>query len=285
MFKNLFFLLLQYILPQHLLSSFAGKLADSTNIWLKNKLITRFVKQYKIDMSEAQQEDPLAYQSFNSFFIRQLKPNLRPIALGEQDIACPVDGTLVQMGVIKRNQVIQAKNVYFDLPQLLAGDQELINYFDDGFFSTLYLAPYNYHRIHMPVTGELLKTIYVPGKLFSVNQLTTQYVRDLYVKNERLIANFKTDAGNVTIILVGAMVVSGIKTTWDLTNCRTKVKRQIEVKQFSNSIVLRKGEELGYFNLGSTVILLFEKNKMQWDTKLQVDSAVQIGQRIGQFKK
>src|SRR5579862_5099450 len=201
--------LLQNLIPQHLLSRLSGQIAESRHPWLKNKLISYFMKHYHINMHEAIRENPQDYLSFNDFFIRQLKPNLRPICPGENAIASPVDCCIAQIGQAKSNQLLQAKDFYFDLENLLGKDVALAKKFYDANFATLYLAPSNYHRVHMPLTGTLVKSIYVPGKLFSVNRMTSELVPHLYSRNERLITVFETETGPMAIILVGALIVGG----------------------------------------------------------------------------
>jgi phosphatidylserine decarboxylase len=277
MFKQLS-TLWQFILPQHLLSKLAGLLCESTLPWLKDLLINQFIRHYKIDLQTAIIENSRDYRSFNLFFTRQLKPALRPIAAGVQDIVSPVDGSVAQIGQINKTQLLQAKNFYFSLDKLCGNDADCLQ-FDNGAFATFYLAPYNYHRVHMPVKGHLKKTIYVPGKLFSVNHATSMAIPHLYSRNERLISLFTTDIGDVAVILVGAMLVGSIQTVWMKQPIR---KRQIEVQDVeSNSVTLEKGAELGYFKLGSTVIILCEKNKVQWAPSCQSGSTVQFGQSIG----
>ncbi len=276
MFKNMS-VYIQYVLPQHLFSSLMGWLAEIRIPWLKNYFIYRFIKTYQVDMSLAQEENPTHYPTFNSFFIRQLKPKLRPIASGKHEIACPVDGTIAQIGQIRKNQLLQAKQFYFDLDTLLGGDTQLAKNFYDGSFATHYLAPYNYHRVHMPLSGKLEKTIYVPGKLFSVNVMTSELIPHLYSRNERLICLFSTDAGPMAVILVGALNVGNIQTVWMDTPHRS----QLSITTYSQDIFLPTGAELGYFKLGSTVILLFGKDKIAWHPTFTSGSSAQFGQLIG----
>src|SRR5579883_1824280 len=258
---------LQSLLPQHLLSTVAGKIADSRIPWVKNFFIHQFIQHYCINMSEARIEDPEAYPTFNEFFIRQLKPHLRPIAEGQQ-LASPVDGTIAQIGRIRKNQLLQAKGHYFDLETLLGHHPTLAQTFYDGAFATLYLAPYNYHRVHMPLTGTLREVIYVPGKLFSVNRMTSELVPQLYSRNERLICIFNTAIGQMAVILVGALIVGSTQTAWG--------SRSLP----SAPLQLSKGTELGYFKLGSTVILLCEKDKIEWNPQLTMNSTLQLGQPL-----
>lgn len=270
----------QYVLPQHRLTTFAGALANSKTVWLKNWLIQRFIKVYHIDLTDALIEDPMAYESFNQFFIRKLKTDCRPIAAESNAIASPADGFIAQIGTIHQKQLLQAKNFYFDLDTLLGGDTQLAACFDSGAFATIYLAPHNYHRVHMPLTGQLEKTIYVPGRLFSVNRMTSQWIPQLYSRNERLITVFNTEAGPMAVILVGAMIVGNIQTTWRKHPYQAD---QINIESYSCS--LKKGDELGHFKLGSTVILLFGKNKAQWLPSMQANSMIKMGELLGHTKK
>lgn len=271
----------QYVTPQRCLTAFAGWLANCRIKSVKNFLIKRFIKTYQIDMAEAKEQDINAYPTFNDFFIRELKPGTRPITPGEQDIASPADGTIAEMGLIKHDQLFQAKDFYYTLDTLL-GSPENARDFYDGSFTTVYLAPYNYHRFHMPITGKLTKTTYVPGKLFSVNRTTSEFIPNLYARNERLIAFFDTEAGPMAIVMVGAMIVGSI--------CIKGMDRPIRCNKvtltdYPNQPILQKGEELGYFELGSTVIVIFGQDKAQWAPSLLPGDSIQVGQFLGNFSK
>jgi phosphatidylserine decarboxylase len=272
----------QYVIPKHLLTNLMGCLAESRDPWLKNLLIQQFIKHYNVDMTEAAIENPEAYPTFNDFFIRKLKPDLRPVVEGPHAMASPVDGTIAQIGQIRKNQLLQAKHFYFDLETLLGCDTQLAHAFYDGSYTTLYLAPHDYHRVHMPLTGCLEKTIYVPGKLFSVNRITSEVIPHLYARNERLISIWNTDAGPMAVILVGAMLVGSIHPVWMRQPIRAK---QIMTETFSNKMELAKGDELGYFKLGSTVILLFAPNKISWVPSLTAKSIIKFGQFLGNILK
>lgn len=262
---------LQKILPQHLITTVAGWMAESRVVWFKNLFIRSFMGIYKIDMSQALQEDPYAYPNFNEFFIRHLKPELRPIASSAHAIASPVDGTISNSGTVKKNLLLQAKQFYFNLETLLGNQMDLVQPFLDGQFITLYLAPHQYHRVHMPLTGKLKKTHYIPGKLFSVNRITTSIIPNIYSRNERLISLFETEAGPMAMILIGALVVGAIHTKWQ--------------KNVQNGEVYTKGEEIGYFKLGSSVMLLFAKESIQWDPSVIAHHSVLMGQFLGNIKK
>lgn len=271
---------LQYLYPKHLLSSSAGMLANSTSPRLKNYLIDSFIKAYNVDMSSALIEDPHQYATFNDFFTRKLKPGIRPIA-PDKEIASPCDGTVSQLGMINNNQLLQAKNFYYDLPSLLANEQEAVNQFSDGSFATLYLAPHNYHRVHMPLDGELQQTIFVPGDLFSVNNNTADYIPNLFARNERLICIFSTVAGPMAVILVGALIVGSIQMAWQDHAMRYKC---VTSKVYGRGAVkFHKGEELGLFKLGSTVVLLFAHDKVSWSDKLQPGLQSEFGMSLGKI--
>jgi phosphatidylserine decarboxylase len=271
---------IQYFLPKRLLTTLAGCIAQSRRPGLKNFIIQRFIKRYSVDMSQALIEDPEKYENFNRFFTRQLKPELRPVTQVENEIASPVDGVIAQLGQIKQNQLLQAKNFYFDLETLLGNDTPLAELFHDGVFATLYLAPRDYHRVHMPLAGKLEKTLYVPGKLFSVNKMTSDLIPQLYSRNERLICVFDTAAGPMAVIFVGAMIVGSIKTVW-----MDQPVREQETQPVSGNIQLAKGAELGQFMLGSTIILLFKQNQAEWSELLSANSAVKFGQFLGKIRE
>lgn len=268
----------QYLAPQRCLTRFAGWCAEATLPWFKNFLIKYFVKYYQVNMSEATIEDPFSYASFNDFFTRKIKAILRPIASETNAIISPVDGAISQIGYAKQQTLIQAKGFDFDLPSLLGGNQTLAQTFQDGAYTTLYLAPRDYHRIHMPLDGTLTNLIYVPGKLFSVNRQTAEHIPSLYSRNERLICVFDTSAGKMAVILVGAMIVGSMQVSWINTPITQKTMLTTQIP-----VSLKKGDELGLFKLGSTVILLFEKNRATWNTALSSANAVQMGQAIGQI--
>lgn len=275
------FAYIQYVLPQHLLTNLVGWLANLRVVWFKNLLINQFIKLYHVDMQEAAIENPEAYPDFNSFFIRKLKLNARPIALDAKALASPADGKVAMMGEIQKNQLLQAKGMYFDLETLLANDTELASTYYDGAFTTIYLAPNNYHRVHMPFTGKLRKTIYVPGKLFSVNRMTSELIPHLYSRNERLICIFDTEIGPMTMIMVGAMIVGGIQMDWMHQPIRTN---KIVIETFTDDKEIKKGDEAGYFKMGSTVIILLPKNTIEWGD-ITSNQPVKVGQFLGKILK
>ena len=269
---------LQYLLPQRSLSALAGKIANSHQPWLKDFLIQRFMHHYPIDLTDAAIENPKHYATFNDFFTRQLKPSARPIVPNANQISCPVDGYVAQVGKIAAQTLIQAKGQRYTLNKLLGHDANLIEKFTHGAFGTFYLAPHNYHRIHMPLDGELKQTIYLPGKLFSVNVAAMQRIPDLYSRNERLVCVFETDAGPMAVILVGALFVGGMQTVWMEEPIRASSRKE---QLFANEIPLLKGAELGQFKFGSTVIVLFGANKVQWSEHLTQDTVLRVGQSLG----
>jgi phosphatidylserine decarboxylase len=275
------FIIFQYLLPQQCLSRLVGRLAECTTPWLKNALIKRFIRHYGVDMSEAAEPDPELYSNFNAFFTRALKEGARPIAEGSHDIACPADGVVSQLGKISAGRILQAKGQDYSLNQLLAGDQAMAAQFIDGHFATIYLSPKDYHRVHMPLDGELRSSTYVPGQLFSVNQTTADNVANLFARNERLISVFDTDAGPMAVILVGAMIVAGIETVW--TGQIAPPPRQISTQHYprQEAVSLKKGEEMGRFKLGSTVILLFGKDQVEWASQFGPLSPTRLGEPLG----
>ncbi|MAY38960.1 MULTISPECIES: archaetidylserine decarboxylase [Spongiibacter] len=273
------FIILQYLLPQHLLSRLVGKLAECRLPWLKNLLIRRFITQYKVDMSEAVESAPEAYANFNAFFTRALKDGARPIA--DAPVVCPADGAISQLGEINRGRIFQAKGQDYSLQTLLGDDKALTAEFDGGSFATIYLSPRDYHRVHMPVDGTLRSMTYVPGKLFSVNTTTAENVRSLFARNERAICVFDTEFGPMAMILVGAMIVAGIETVWD--GQVAPPPRQLTTRSYPQEApTLKKGEEMGRFKLGSTVILLFGKDKIDWLDKFEALTPTRLGEALAE---
>ena len=271
------------LLPHHLLSSLMYRIARVETPFVKNTIISQVVKHFRVDMSEAVVKDPQAYRSFNDFFTRKLETDARPIAGGDSVVVSPVDGEVSQSGRIDEGKLIQAKGRYYSLHALLGGDDAMTQAFDNGSFSTIYLSPRDYHRIHIPVDGHLSRMLHVPGRLFSVNRVTTGAVHNLFARNERLICQFETDNGPMLMILVGAIFVGSIETVW--SGMVTPVSRRISnwdyARQPREQIFLRKGEEMGRFNMGSTVILLFPENRVAWDEGHVAGEHVHMGQRIG----
>jgi phosphatidylserine decarboxylase len=268
----------QYVLPKQLLTMFAGYLADVRIPFIKNYLIKSFINHFDVNMYEAVEENPVQYPTFNDFFIRQIKPNCRPISSAE--VICPVDGAVSEIGRIEQGQMLQAKGRHYTVGELLAVPTDQSLNFQQGSFATLYLSPKDYHRIHMPMDAELRSMIHIPGTLFSVQPATTRVIPRLFARNERLVIFFDTSHGAMAMVLVGATIVGAIGTSWhgDLT-------RGIKRKSFdygqNNPVYLKKAQEMGYFKLGSTVILLFEEHvPIQWSIGLLSGSSVKVGQEL-----
>lgn len=281
-FLDSLFVASQYVLPQHALSRTVGKLARSETPWLKNNLIKAFSKRFGISLAEAEIEDINEFSSFNAFFTRALKADARPIDADNNSICSPADGAVSQCGKLQTDSVLQAKGSYYSATQLLGGDEALAQEFTDGNFATIYLSPKDYHRVHMPFTGTLRRMIYIPGKLFSVNNATANQVPDLFARNERAVCIFDTDAGPMAVILVGAMIVAAIETVF--AGQLAPQTEQITDYQDQN-ITLKKGEELGRFLLGSTVILLYPKDAIAWESHLTAGQTLKMGTRIGSLKQ
>ncbi len=246
-----------------------------------------FAKQYNVNMSEASNPDLKGYPSFNAFFTRALKPEARPVDESTNSIISPVDGHVSQAGAIKNGRIFQAKGRDYSLIELLGGDTHWAGQFEDGQFTTIYLSPKDYHRIHIPITGRLLKMSHVPGRLFSVNPATARVIPRLFARNERVISYFDTDSGPIALIMVGAIFVASMETTWEgvITPPHGKKIRHWNYepgnnKENQNVISLNKGQELGRFNMGSTVILLFPKNRIRWNTLMTAGAALKMGQSI-----
>jgi len=276
------FILAQYLMPQHLLSRLVGKLANCEMPLIKNTFIEWFVRRYNVDMSEAAEPEPRNYPSFNAFFTRPLRAGVRPIDMSSHTIACPADGAVSQAGPIENGRLFQAKGQWFSAQELLGGDAALAAEFADGQFATVYLAPRDYHRVHMPVAGTLRQMIYVPGDLFSVNQTTAENVPRLFARNERLVCIFDTPCGPMAQVLVGAMIVAGIETVW--AGQVAPPLRTVITQDYSRApalVQLDKGAEMGRFKLGSTVIMLFAKDAIRWSETLVAGGPVRMGQPIG----
>ncbi len=274
------FIKLQHLVPQHKLSRFIGNIANSQNTWIKNTFISWFIKRYHVDMSLAAEENPRAYQCFNDFFTRALKPGIRPLSREPHAIVCPADGAISQIGKISKGRIFQAKGQDYTAHELLGGDDALAQEFADGDFATIYLAPSDYHRVHMPYGGKLRSTIMVPGDLFSVNTVTANNVPRLFARNERAVTIFDTDIGPMAVVLVGAMIVAGIETVWD-GQMAPIVEREIQTSLYPfQNITLEKGSEMGRFKLGSTVIVLFAKNKIKWEPQFVASSSTRVGVKL-----
>lgn len=283
MTKDQLFAFAQHITPQKTLSRAIGRIAECENRWVKNTFISQFVKKYQVDMSEAINSDPLSYRNFNDFFTRAIRPELRPICDQDDGIACPADGAISQLGNIEYGILFQAKGHNYSLTDLLGGDASLSNQFLGGSFATVYLSPKDYHRVHMPLTGRLTKMIHIPGKLFSVNKVTAEQIPNVFARNERTVCLFDTEAGPMAVILVGAMIVASIETIW--AGQVTPFNKQVVTWDYGalNNIELKKGEEMGRFKLGSTAIILFGKDTINWEESLQAETPTKMGMHFGRI--
>jgi len=283
MLSDHFKTILHDLTPKYALTRYAGFWANMQIRLVKNRLIRRFICKYGVNMQEALHESIEDYACFNDFFIRHLKPECRPIA--NADIISPVDGAISEMGRITKGELIQAKGRYYSAHELLACHETISAQFDSGHFATLYLAPKDYHRIHMPVDAKLLSMTYVPGKLFSVQPSTTRVVPHLFARNERLVVLFETKLGLMAMVLVGATIVGSIGTTWhgDVYRSRTITHFDYSTSDMVE-IELQKAMEMGYFKLGSTVILLFSHDvNMQWHAHLSAGQSIHLGDALGDF--
>ena len=270
------FIFLQHIIPQHFLSRTMHKLTRVKTAWVKNAVIKNFIKLYKIDMTDYGSKTEQDFASFNEFFTRPLIDSARNIEQENDKLASPVDGTLSQCGLIEQGQLIQAKGMQYSARRLL-GDAQWASNYANGNFCCIYLAPNNYHRIHMPCEGRLTKMSYIPGKLFSVNLTTADNVDALFARNERVVCEFETEQGKLIMVLVGAVFVGSIETVWagEITPARPRTGY---TKTYQDeSLTFSRGEEMGRFNMGSTVILLSDNPNMQFDDTI---STVQLGQAI-----
>lgn len=281
MFDKLF-VLSQYITPQLGVSNLAGRLADNDRSpALNNRVIKWFIDRYGVDMSEAAEPNPEAYATFNDFFTRELKPGIRPLADGEKTLVSPVDGAISQLGQVTGDRVFQAKGQSFSLSELLGGEEATTAPFADGEFSTIYLSPKDYHRIHMPMAGTLRQMIHVPGKLFSVNPVTAENVPNLFARNERVVCIFDTASGPMALVLVGAMIVGSVETRW--AGVVVPGSRQVTSTRYEGeqAISFDKGEEMGRFRLGSTVIMVMPKGSVSWNSDQVAGKTVRMGEAFG----
>jgi phosphatidylserine decarboxylase len=268
----------QYLLPKRLITQFAGKVANLRGGALSHAIIRRFVAKYGVNMAEAADPRIESYASFNEFFTRPLREGLRPIAAA--DFVCPVDAAISQFGPIEHDQIFQAKGHSYSTRALVGGDQQLAHQFDHGHFATLYLAPKDYHRIHMPCEGRLKRMIYIPGDLFSVNPLTARHVPSLFARNERVVCVFDTAHGPFVNVLVGATIVGSVATVWHGIVNPPRTRDIREWRYDDQDIVLAKGAEMGRFLLGSTVVMLFPKNVVTFNRDWAPTKAVRLGEAM-----
>jgi phosphatidylserine decarboxylase len=274
------FVALQRVLPKQALSRLVAKAGESNLPWLKNALIRRAIKAFNINMDEALTSNLDDYKNFNAFFTRELKPGVRPLDIEIDSIASPADGAISQAGKINKNKILQAKGIDYTAERLLGNDVDAKRY-HEGSFATIYLSPRDYHRVHIPIEGKLKRTRYIPGSLFSVNDMTAQALPELFARNERLVCEFESDdAGTFAVIFVGAILVAGIETVW--SGFETPGPGAVRDTDFSGqSLNFMKGDEIGRFKFGSTVILLFQNQAANWEDGINANAAVQMGQKIG----
>ncbi|MCB6184981.1 archaetidylserine decarboxylase [Leeia sp. TBRC 13508] len=276
------FVKLQHILPKLLITQLFGYFASLKAGALTHFVIRRFIKQYNVDMNEALESKPSAFPTFNQFFTRELRPGLRPLA--NADLICPVDGRISQFGKIQKDQIFQAKGKSYSLNALLGGKDKTAVQYENGLFATVYLSPKDYHRIHMPCDGKLVSMSLVPGALFSVNPTTVEGVDALFARNERLVCHFESPNGPFVLILVGATIVGSIATVWHGV---VNQKRGSEVKTWTyenQDISLKKGDEMGRFLLGSTIILLTPPNTMAFNPSWEPMKLVKLGEEMLNIK-
>ena len=279
-FQSEWFVALQRLVPQHGLSRLGSRLAEAKTPWLKNLLIKQFIRTYNVNMDEAISDSLDDYEHFNAFFTRALKEDIRPIDQNKTAIVSPADGTVSQLGAIEAGNIFQAKGKSFSTSSLLGAHDEDSQRFLDGNFITIYLSPKDYHRVHMPVAGELVYSRYIPGKLFSVNDTTTQYVDGLFAKNERLVCIFDTAVGRCAVVLVGAMMVAGIESVWH----GHYQPETVTTNHFKpGEVTLQKGEEMGRFKFGSTAIILFEPGKTSWSEHYNSGTQTKLGELLADF--
>ncbi|MGR8951229.1 MAG: archaetidylserine decarboxylase [Gammaproteobacteria bacterium] len=284
MIKDLLASLPQYVLPQHALSGLMSRLTHAENVAWKNFFIRTAVRLYGINLDEALDPNIAAYKSFNHFFTRELKPGIRPLTSVNNAIACPADGAVSQAGPITGGTIFQAKGKSFTTVDLLGGSEERAAPFQDGVFTTIYLSPKDYHRLHMPLTGTLREMVHIPGRLFSVNAATANVVPGLFARNERVAAIFDTEAGPMALVLVGAIFVSSVETVWHGVVTPPTVSSVQTWRYGSDAPVLKIGEEMGRFNMGSTIIVLFGKDRAAWNDALTAGKTVKLGEMIGKMR-
>ena len=270
----------QYLLPKQALTALAGRIASARGGRLTTALIAWFVQRYGVNMGEAANPDIASYASFNDFFTRALKDGARPLAPVE--MISPVDGAISQFGVMQKDQIFPAKGHHYSRRALLGGDAALAAPFDDGSFATLYLSPRDYHRIHMPCAGRLMRMIYVPGALFSVNPTTARGVPGLFARNERVVCLFDSARGPFALVLVGATIVGSMATVWHGV---VNAERGGQIRQWdyaAQDVSLAQGQEMGRFLLGSTVVLLFPKGPLQFNPAWAPGRAIRMGEAMAQ---
>jgi phosphatidylserine decarboxylase len=271
------------LLPQHLISRATYRLSRCRIPFVKNNLIGIYLRLFNVDLEQARERDPYAYASWNAFFTRALKDEARPINVDEQAITSPVDGTISQLGYLRQGAILQAKGHNYSVEALL-GDEETGAHFHDGAFITLYLSPRDYHRIHMPCDGTLTRMLHIPGRLYSVAPHTVENIEGIFARNERVVSLFDTQAGSLALALVGAINVGAIETCWAGLITPPAGKAITDTRyDDTETILIKKGDEMGRFNLGSTVILIFPRDAATWLEELQPGDRVLMGEKIGTF--
>ena len=277
----------QYLIPKLALTLFAGFVAGHERGWITTEIIRRFVARYGVNMGEALDSNIASYKSFNDFFTRALKPGARPLA--QADLICPVDGAISQFGRIEGEQIFQAKGHHYSTTALVGGDEVLAAQFNNGSFATLYLSPKDYHRIHMPAAGRLLRMMYVPGELFSVNPTTARGVPGLFARNERVVCVFEAMRGGVrqqfVLVLVGATIVGSMATVWHGVVNASRIHevrewRYDESAEVPKVVELKQGAEMGRFLLGSTVVMLFPEPALQFNPAWAPDCGIRLGEAM-----
>ncbi len=281
-FSEYVFLLFQHTAPKHLITKAVGVLADKQLGWFTTFVIKRFIRHYGVNMEIAEKSNPSDYETFNSFFTRALKQDARAIDSSDGSLVFPVDGTVSRLGKIESGRIIQAKGFDYSINTLLGGDRKDSDTLRDGSFITIYLSPKDYHRVHIPCAGKLKKMIFIPGKLYSVNPLTVSHINDIFARNERVVCVFETDFGDMYMVLVGATVVGSMETVW----AGTVKEKTIETWDYSDrNITFKKGDEIGRFKLGSTVICCFPKNTVEFDKEIKPFSSTMMGIYMGTVTK
>ncbi len=283
--RDRLFIALQHLLPQHFLSMLMWRFTRTRLGFILPIFIRLFVKQFAVNLDEAAESSPAAYSTFNAFFTRALRPDARPITDDPQAIISPVDAMISQLGAIENGQLIQAKGRQFTLTELLGGAHDLAQLFDGGLFATLYLSPRDYHRIHTPAAGQLRSMLYIPGKLFSVNPATVRGVPNLFTRNERVICVFNNEHGPFVLVLVGAIFVGSIETTWagEVTPPRGTLIRRDDYSN-DDAPTFARAAECARFNMGSTVIVLLPPGRAQWLADKQPNDRIQCGAALGQWQ-
>ena len=270
--------LLQYLYPKHAMTAFAGKVANAKAGRITTAIIRWFVGRYNVNMGEAAEPDIARYPTFNAFFTRALRPGMRPLA--DADFICPVDGSISQFGAIDDDRIIQAKNHDYSTVALVGGDRDLAAHFQHGSFATLYLSPKDYHRVHMPCAGRLTRMIFVPGALFSVNPVTARGVPELFARNERVVCVFETEHGPFVLVLVGATIVGSIETVWYGVVNPPGAREVKEWQYRPQDWKFGKGDEMGRFALGSTIVLLFPKERLRFNPEWAPERTVRLGEMM-----